>query len=822
MKISTFSLLVLALCLYSGVNAQTKKAQDENKSSTATKKVTLPFEKVYLHLDRPSYVAGEDIWFKAYLIDATNSTLFDNSNLLYVELISPDSKIVQRDQVRLSKGTGNGDFHLKDSIAAGRYQIRAYTNWMRNFGEAFIFKKEIQVESFIAQSKADAKTKPAAKQNTATTAKENKVDVQFFPESGSLIENVYSNVAFKAIDQDGKGCQVSGLVFSSSGDTVSAFTSAHLGMGSFNMLPKPGLTYYAEGKSSQGLAFKLQLPVALKTGYNFKVFSSDNGNLKITIRTNQETMNLRPEEELLVVGTAHSSLCASASLKMKNLLVNVFIPKKDFPEGITMLTLYDKNYKPYGQRLVFVHQDNHLKVSLTSDKPAYAPREKVTLNLSVKDSANNPVSANLSLAAVDASIIRDTTKYASSIGSYFLLESEIRGNIEHPGYYFDKNNPDRLKALDLLMQTQGWRDFLWKYLADSTIKLNYDIEKGIVVSGKLRKLFINKPLPNANISLGLFGDSPLITIAQTDSTGRFVFGGLDFAGQRTMVLTATNKEHNTKGWLQLDSLRQAPVPVNFHWMETPKAKAEEIAFKQEAELRNNIMKKYKLTDTIQLNEVVVKARKTATETKDDGHFRMYGNPDFSLQVTDENSGYSDIFQLLQGRVAGLMISGAYPNLSFSMRGGHGTPLFLLDGVEVDIDMIGSLPVADVDKIEVLKDIGNLALFGSRGGNGVISVFTKRGYVAGAKPVFHSVNTKLNGFYQARVFYSPRYDVPSDEASKPDLRSTIFWAPNINTDANGTGTVTFFNGDKQAPVFIKAEGVSQNGDLLTIKSSYIVK
>src|SRR5476651_909790 len=100
----------------------------------AEQSVPLFFEKVYLHTDRDAYAQGEDIWFKAYLVNAQDNTPIDYSHLLYVELISPSAKIIARNFLRMDKGLGNGDFKLSDTVAAGIYRIRAYTNWMRNFG----------------------------------------------------------------------------------------------------------------------------------------------------------------------------------------------------------------------------------------------------------------------------------------------------------------------------------------------------------------------------------------------------------------------------------------------------------------------------------------------------------------------------------------------------------------------------------------------------------------------------------------------------------------------------------------------------------------
>ena len=103
-------------------------------------------EKTYLHTDRSNYVVGESLWYKAYLVYAYNNLLFNHSSILYVELISPDSKIVACNKTKLVGGIGHGDFKLTKSNGVtkpGKYQIRAYTNWTRNFGNDFVYKKGI-------------------------------------------------------------------------------------------------------------------------------------------------------------------------------------------------------------------------------------------------------------------------------------------------------------------------------------------------------------------------------------------------------------------------------------------------------------------------------------------------------------------------------------------------------------------------------------------------------------------------------------------------------------------------------------------------------
>ena len=84
------------------------------------------------------------------------------------------------------------------------------------------------------------------------------------------------------------------------------------------------------------------------------------------------------------------------------------------------------------------------------------------------------------------------------------------------------------------------------------------------------------------------------------------------------------------------------------------------------------------------------------------------------------------------------------------RGMIGKPLFLLDDREVSYETIETIPVSAIDKIEVIKESGKLALYGMRGSFGVISVFTKRGSNSPVIPPLNFINQRVYGYYQSRT------------------------------------------------------------------------
>ena len=110
----------------------------------------------------------------------------------------------------------------------------------------------------------------------------------------------------------------------------------------------------------------------------------------------------------------------------------------------------------------------------------------------------------------------------------------------------------------------------------------------------------------------------------------------------------------------------------------------------------------------------------------------------------------------------------------------------------------------------------------RGSFGVISVLTKRGSNSPALPPLNFINQRVYGYYQARTFYSPKYDVPQPENKKPDLRTTIFWEPNIETDIEGNATISFFNADNRAIIKADVEGIAEPGVPMVGKTSFEVK
>lgn len=100
-------------------------------------------EKVYVHTDKPYYYPGDKIWFSVYMNYRTPGLVDTLSKVLYVDLINIDRRIEQDRILKVDSGRAAGSFGIPAKMKSGNYILRAYTQWMRNYGGAQFFYKPI-------------------------------------------------------------------------------------------------------------------------------------------------------------------------------------------------------------------------------------------------------------------------------------------------------------------------------------------------------------------------------------------------------------------------------------------------------------------------------------------------------------------------------------------------------------------------------------------------------------------------------------------------------------------------------------------------------
>lgn len=802
------SLLLVLLVSLSTLSFKWLNDFSEEIIAKLTKYTTsFPQEKAYLHTDKPYYMPGDTLWFRAWLAEAGSHQVDTASLLLYVDLIDVTTKkVVALRRVSMSSGTGYGDIALPDALQGGTYTLRAYTGWMRNFSDDFFFHKDLTI--------IGPNSSPTPNENDA-------IDVQFFPEGGHLVQGLEGKIAFKAINSSGIGIDIEGVVVNKTNDTLSGFQSYHLGMGSFPLKPMAGDSYRVliRQKNKGHDYTTYQLPTIQQVGYSLRIDNLTNRNqVKIFVGNN---LPASATGELTLLAHNRGTVVFSAKAKIEKKNVAVAIPKADIPEGITHFTLFNEQNLPVCERLVFLDHSNRLTISLKPTKTSYHSREKTELEVMVTDTAGNPVETDISLAAIDSKQVLEQP-FASNIISSLLLTSDLKGNIEQPAGYFDPANKFAPIQLDLLMITQGWSRFSWKEVIDESRPApTYFVEQGVSISGQVLKP--NKKNPGkVGLTVMLTTDSTRMFLStQATETGKFEVHNLDLRDSTGILIQAAKQKSG--GGQGSTNLLVSIMP----FLEPP-VKTQRIPFKTidptskelEEYLRRNqeyldIERKIRANREKLLSEVVVKGKKEVLERDTR---KIYSRADATLKPNATNlGGAMTIFDFIQGRVAGVVVSGSGMNVTVQIRGssnfqGVVEPLFVLDGMPTTKDAMYNLPVNDVESIDVLKG-ASAAIYGSRGGGGVIAVYTKRGnsdYDWSKEEAEGIAIQKIPGYNIEKEFYSPRYDVNRPEHNRPDYRSTIFWAPMVRTDKAGKAKVSFYNTDAKTTVTVRAEGLTWSG------------
>ena len=484
MKIHTLLYALFFLTLTATAQpADTPEALNQKVKTFGT---TLPQEKVFLHMDNTCYFVGDTIWYKAYVTRSDRNTLTDLSKILYVELLTPDGYLVERQQLEMPDGTAYGAFALKDSLYAGYYEMRAYTLWQLNFGtcehphsrwtEDLFYNRQLAKDFFRDYDKIysrvfpvfDAPQSPGDYTKDMTlrplrryfksTDKKPEVDVRFYPEGGNLVAGTDGRIAFEANTKEGRHLDVTLSIRDTDGKEITSARTVHRGRGVFLLPDIPADGRYNAVFQYEGHDYSVDLPRPEEAGCALSVTQNDN-----TVTVSIQSAGLPPTAlGLQVMRGGVPSAFYDVSLDA-NGRHEVCIPLSRLSTGVNQLTLFDGKGQIYADRLFFVNRHDYdtpqLTVSGISEQ--YAPFEPVTLQLQL---ARPDTSAHISLSVRDRAT--DEPNYDNgNLLTEMLLASELKGFVENPGYYFEADDSIHRHALDLLMMVQGWRRYAWKTMA---------------------------------------------------------------------------------------------------------------------------------------------------------------------------------------------------------------------------------------------------------------------------------------------------------------------------------------------------------------------
>ncbi|HEX2627749.1 MAG TPA: hypothetical protein VHM26_02015 [Chitinophagaceae bacterium] len=757
-------------------------------------------ERVYIHYDKSSYAPGETIWFKAYLMDGINPA--GDSKNFYVDFTDEKGVMVSRMVLPIVDANTNGQLEIPLEYKGTYLHVKAYTKWMLNFDTAFLYNRDIRIIG----------GKPAA--GVASPKPAIIPTLEFFPEGGDLVEGIPCRIAFKANDQWGRPVKIKGSVYSSNGTKLDSLRIAHDGMGTISITPNAGETYIAKWKDEKGAPYTTTLPATKSNGVSLYLqFAPRKRNLNVVatpaVASALGTVN--------IIGTMNQHMVFKVARDITKGNAGASIPVQDLPSGILTLTVFDQQWKPLAERITFVNNEEYaVNPSMEVTHWGLSKRARNEITITVPDS----IPTNLSISVTDVDIDSDSS---NTIVSGLLLSSDIKGRVHNPAYYFKKNDDATQQQLDLVMMTNGWRRFKWEDVAQN----------------KLPKLSYQRDTSYLTLSGQVYGLLP----QQYRDAGEIILFVKPKTGQRQMMMLPINArgEFNDPGIAVFDS-----VHIYYQFLNKKKMGDASVQFMTNLlpPLKNNLPANgyfnNQLSDTAGfarhrsiaeqaadliryegkvLGNVVVTAKKKAPlELMDEKYASglFTGGDGYKFDLVNDPFAASsfNIFQYLQSKVPGLQINPTDNPPSATWRGSE-TSLFL-DEISATPDLISNIPVSDVAFIKVMRPPFMGAMGGGPGG--AIAIYTRKGDDVKHEAGKGLANSLVRGYTDIRQFYSPNYSTFKPENEKKDIRTTLYWNPQLKTDGKSNKVkLTFYNNDISRAFRVIIEGMTMTGRLAHLET-----
>lgn len=587
-------------------------------------------EKIYVHTNKQTYFNGDTIAFKAYILEAQQLVPDPSSGVVYIELINEEGSRVNNVLVKNTNGLASGYIEIPTNAMPGQYRLRAYTNWMLNFGADRVFTRNLNVVNKAIPLNWDVRfdtlkskqlrvrlslknadnypldnhevvglfvaAKGAQFVDTLATNEEGvvifqlktedvdttdllfqfetrynsqllnqkyhlvtnpKIEIEFFPEGGTLVEGFSQLVACK-VSQNGKTPNsISGLIVDETNQLLTSVKIDSTGLGYFSMVPHAGKNYKLKRFDNYYGEVEYALPEVQNSGIYFHV---DNHCSNDSIIVQIAAINRNIDEPYFLIGTVRSKVVYAVSFSLNEGINKLSISKKNRPEGILQLDLFDNDKNLLAKRLTAIQQHNELKMlaQISSDD------DSTYISLQSFDDEDDLVQTSFSLSVLpfeNSSGISDEDIYQNLLYTDELKHSStcINGSLLLP---------ENFSLLERMCLTQPMGTNNWDEAVNKTLPPpKYEVEKNLKLRGKIVEIPKRVRPEELHLSAFVNKDYPYIQTVQPATDSTFVFDICDFTGSSKAVLSAIGKKRKNINFDYeiLENKPQLPSD-NYKWL----------------------------------------------------------------------------------------------------------------------------------------------------------------------------------------------------------------------------------------------------------------
>jgi hypothetical protein len=802
--------LLILLPVYLSTQAQ-ENGKDSLQAAFSRYRSQAPQEKLFVHIDRTFYLAGETIWFKVYDIDGSSNKPLALSGIAYVEVLDKDQRPVLQAKIGITDGKGDGSFRIPLTIPSGEFVFRAYTNWMKNFSSDFYFLQRLTILNTVNDAGTDDSSRLSHSVDSSHAA------IRLFPEGGNIVNGLTSVIACKATDRFGNAISCDGIIRNQKGDTVVRFRTGRQGIGKFSFTPVKGNTYYAVAEIDQS-PLTQQLPAAFDQGYVMHLDNENGNRLRITVHA--AGTPAIPALYLLV----------HTRSQLKNAQVNFltgneaifYLDKDSLGDGVSHITVFDGDRSPVCERLYFKQPRQQLNIGITAPSaqppspanvtapsaqppPAnalsssYPTRTGLSIGLSTTDSSGHPVPADLSMSVFLLDSLQSIPR--GNILTYLLLISDLKGQLESPLDDITETSPAATEALDDLMLTQGWTRFRWEdILTNKKPYFEFLPEtNGPIINAKVIDKRTGRPSSPVIGYLSLPGQHFKLATALSQPDGSLFFHLDNFYGNKEMIVQ-TNSQTDSN--CRIDLVNPFSDRASYIPLADPA-----YAKKWSRQLLERSI-------NTQAENAYLIGQKHRYLPGDEDTTMFFGRPDLHFNL-DDYTRFATLDEIIREYVDNVRVRLGSGHTYFRVRNAlfnlffDADPLLLIDGVPV---FNGDKMIAtDPEKIKKIDVVSHKYFFGPSISDGIVSFSSYDGDLAGYELDPNAIAVQYNGLEQKREFYTPVYAGGSrGQTTIPDFRNQLLWAPDITTDAAGNRQIPLNTSDLTGKFALIVQGITREG------------
>lgn len=847
------------------VMAEGKTALDR----IATQVEIYPQEKIHVVTDRDMYCAGDTMWLRTFVVDALSLQNAGLSKYVYLELRNPFKEVVARTKLIDREGVFSGYMPLTQDMPEGDYTLTAYTVFSENPGSDYFFRKPLRIVApysskytidsefskvGVGEVKGSFRLRPLRGdkmyyQSMSWTMADGKMlefadspkgfsrrfkrdkgedvvlvkfgdyakfvpvdypvgltEIRFYPEGGWLIAGEPCDVAFKATDEAGRGVSASGVVHDSSGSEIARFSSCHNGMGKVSFVPEQGMTYSAEYIGPDGEIRNAEIGIANPGAASLRYRSSRKRSIFSVAGGTGKNL------ELVVACRGNGILATSISADRP-----ISIDKTILPTGLYQAFLVSRSDSTVvSERLFFIGADR------PAPEVASIPTDSMSLRLKLPTAGDADCSVRI------LNHYNGETGQAYNARTQLLLQSELRGRIEDPSYYFNVSDREADLHLDLLMMVNGWSRYnLPEAIMGKYTEPSVPLEIGQEISGKVRSRWRNKPLEGVMV-YAIAPKADFGTFAETDPNGEFHLDGFDLPECTPFIFRVMNEDGGNEGNYEVDCMEypnsnillgksvgsgtEAEISDFFKgspWIMLDEIKVQAFA-DGEVDIYEKLASHSKTTEDFEKRGITTleeAVRGIGGTVVRNGRLYWRGKPvayyidgvRYESPITEKPFSVNRVSPKKQafwnggGREQRVM-----PESSGSVLEG-GVPLS-------DIDRI--LPFDAIERLDFLRS-GEALILGNNMPGGALMITTKSAGPGGIKTQFELKDYVPLGYQKYKEYASP---LLSSTTNANDLENalTLLWLPSVRFDGDGTDIELLLPIKPKYEVII--EGISENGPI----------